>query len=124
MSGVQADRTSITYRLTRVQQLTLNTWRLAAAKLERTLDPNAVLEHAAMHVVLAILREVPNPIGLFARHATAHAELALIDSLVQATPHADLRYDLLDVAFLLRWNELVSVGAGPEELPPLRAGCR
>jgi hypothetical protein len=29
-------------------------------------------------------------------------------------------YDVLDAGFLLRWDELVAVGGGPEELPPLQ----
>ena len=107
-------------RLNRVQQLTLNTWRLATAKLERVLAPDAVLEMAAVHVVLATLREVDRPIALFAWHGTADAELALVQSLVRGGPHAELDFDLLDMAFLLRWNELVAEGGGPEELPPLR----
>ena len=107
-------------RLNRMQQLTLNTWRLATAKLERVLDPDAILEVAAVHVVLSTLREVDRPVGLFARHSTADAELALVQSLVRGGPHAELDFDLLDAAFLRRWNELVAEIGGPEELPPLR----
>jgi len=33
---------------------------------------------------------------------------------------AAVAYDILDTAFLLRWNELVAAGHRPEELPPLR----
>jgi hypothetical protein len=40
-------------RLDRIQQLTLNTWRLAAATLERNLDSTALLEHAAVYATLA-----------------------------------------------------------------------
>jgi len=107
-------------RLSRVQQLTLTTWRLAAAKLERVVDPCSVLAHTAVHITLGILREVDNPLALFRRHAEAHPEFALIASLVEATRHEDLAYDILDTAFLMRWNELVADGNGPEELPPLR----
>jgi hypothetical protein len=107
-------------RLTRWQQLTLNTWRHAAAKLDRVLDPCALPARAAMHTVLATLRDVDDPMALFGRHNTAHPEFALIESLVRATPDAELNYDLLDTAFLYRWNELVADGNGPEELPPLR----
>jgi hypothetical protein len=106
-------------RLDRMQQLTLNTWRLAMSKLERVLEPDAILELTAVHTVLATLREVDRPIALFQRHATADAELALVQSLVRGGPHADLDFDLLDAAFLRRWNELVADGGGPEELPPL-----
>jgi len=107
-------------RLSRVQQLTLNTWRLAAAKLACVLDPCSVLEHAAVHATLATVRDVDDPLALFRRQAEAHDEFALITSLVDATPRADLAYDILDTAFLMRWNELVADGVGPEELPPLR----
>jgi len=34
---------------------------------------------------------------------------------------AALAYEILDTAFLLRRNELVADGHGPDELPPLRA---
>jgi len=107
-------------RLSRVQQLTLNTWRLAAAKLTRVLDPCSVLEQSAVHATLGTLREVDNPLVLFGRHAGAHPEFGLITSLVHATRHADLAYDILDTAFLMRWDELVADGHGPEELPPLQ----
>ena len=112
--------TSPVQRLNRVQQLTLNTWRLAAAKLERVLDPCSLLEHAAVHATLGVLRDVETPLALFRRHAEAHPEFALISSLVHATRHEDLTFDILDTAFLMRWNELVADGNGPEELPPLR----
>ena len=112
--------TSPVQRLSRVQQLTLNTWRLAAAKLARVLDPYSVLEQAAVHATLGALRDIDKPLDLFGRHAEAQPEFALITSLVHATPGADLAYDILDTAFLLRWNELVSDGTGPEELPPLQ----
>jgi hypothetical protein len=107
-------------RLNRVQQLTLNTWRLAAAKLDRVLDPYAILEHAAVHATHGALRDVHEPLALFRRHAEANPEFALIISLISATGHEDLAYDILDTAFLLRWNELVADGNGPKELPPLR----
>ena len=109
-------------RLTRWQQLTLTTWRYAAAKLDRVLDPCALPARAALHTVLAILRDVDDPVALFGYHDRAHPELALIESLVSGTADAELNYDLLDTAFLCRWNELVADGNGPEELPPLRPG--
>jgi hypothetical protein len=112
--------TSGVQRLNRVQQLTLNTWRLAAAKLDRVLDPCSILEHAAVHATLGALRDTGEPLALFRRHAEADPELALIISLIRVGGHEDLAYDMLDTAFLLRWNELVAGGNGPEELPPLR----
>ena len=107
-------------RLTRWQQLGLNSWRHAAVKLDRVLDPCALPARAALHTVLATLRDIDDPIALLAYHDRADPELALIESLVRGTPDAELNYDLLDTAFLCRWNELVPDGNGPEELPPLR----
>ncbi|HET6316538.1 MAG TPA: hypothetical protein VFG86_08780 [Chloroflexota bacterium] len=103
-----------------MQQLTLTTWRLAARTLERALEPSSIVEFAAVHAVLARLRDVDDPLQLFSRHATAHNELSMVLSLVGGTSHQDLAYDLLDGGFLARWNELVANGGGPEELPPLR----
>jgi hypothetical protein len=106
--------------LTRFQQLTLNTWRLAAAKLAREQQSATALEQAAVHALLAILREVRVPLELFLRHTRADSDFVLIRSLVQKRPgEEDLIYDVLDTAFLLRWNELIVDGSGPEELPPL-----
>jgi len=73
-----------------------------------------------VHATLGTLRDVDNPLALFGRHADAHPEFPLITSLIHATRHADLAYDILDTAFLTRWDELVADGNEPEELPPLR----
>jgi hypothetical protein len=106
-------------RLTRMQQLALDTWRWAAAKLTRDLDPAAIQSQAAMYVVLAALRDVDDPLVLFERHATAHAELALVSDVLPDDAQRARAYEILATAFLLRWNELVSDGNGPEEIPPL-----
>jgi len=118
--STQPNSTPPIQRLSRVQQLTLNTWRLASAKLQRVLDPCSVVEHAAMYAVLATLEDVNQPIALFGRHASAEHELAMVNSLVADTPRAELAFDILDSAFLLRWNALVAGCAVPEELPPPR----
>jgi hypothetical protein len=97
----------------------LNTWRLAA-KFARVLNPCSLLERAAVCATLGTLRNVDSPLGLFRRHAEVHPEFALIISLVRSAGREDLAYDILDTAFLMRWNELVAAGNGPEELPPLR----
>ncbi len=107
-------------RLNRVQQLTLNTWRLASAKLERVLDPCSLLEHAAIYATLGALPDVDEPLDLFRRHAEAQPEFALIVSLIRAAGQEALAYDMLDTAFLPRWDELVSSGNGPEGTPSLR----
>jgi len=92
--------------------------------LLRSFGPFAVLEHAALHAVLGTLLEVDEPLTLFGRHAEAQPELALIASLVSIAPPDDLAYDILDTAFVQRWNELVADGSGPQELPPLRGRRR
>ena len=46
-------------RLTRLQQLTLNVWRHAAATVERQVPPDDVLAHVAIHAVLAVVRDTP-----------------------------------------------------------------
>ena len=109
----------VSTRLTRLQQLTLTTWRRAAAEVDREVHPNTVLEQAAMCVVLAVLRDTADPMALFARHARAAQEFALLTSIVPRDRRPSLDHDLLDTAFLLRWQELTSGGRGPQELPPL-----
>ncbi len=107
-------------RLTRLEQLTLNTWRWAAVSLRNTLDPAAVLELAALHAVLASLRNLDNPVALFNRHSQANPEFKLIVSVLPDDHHPALAHDILDAAFLLHWTELTAGGAAPQELPPLR----
>jgi hypothetical protein len=107
-------------RLTRTQQLTLTTWRWAALKLDRLVSPYAVLEPAAVHAVLAALRDVRDTLALFARHSDANAEYRFIVSLVGEDHAASLANDILDTAFLLRWNELLAECEPLQELPPLR----
>ena len=62
--SIQPNSTHAIQRLSRVQQLTLNTWRLAPAKLERVLDPCSILEHTALHAVVATLQDVNQPMAL------------------------------------------------------------
>jgi len=106
-------------RLTRVQQLTLTTWRHASAKVARDVWPNDVLAQAAVCAVLAVLRDVAHPLALFARHTDRAEEFALVTSLAGPGSSRDDLHDLVDTGFLLRWTELTSNGRGPEELPPL-----
>jgi hypothetical protein len=111
-------------RLTRLEQLTLNTWRWAAVTLQNTLAPPAVLEEAALHAVLAALRDVENPVDLFARHAHGQPEFHLIQSELADDHRPGLPHDILDTAFLLRWTELAVTGVTPQEskpLPPAKA---
>src|SRR5207237_9274629 len=63
---VHADKQFATVRrLTRLEQLTLNTWRWAAATVQSTLDPSDILELAALHAVRGVLRDVNDPVALF-----------------------------------------------------------
>ena len=106
-------------RLTRLQQLTLNTWRHASAQVSRDVGPTDILVQVAIHAALAVLRDTNSPIALFARHDARAEEFVLVASLASPDCSRDALHDLLDTAFLLRWAELTSDGFGPEELPPL-----
>ena len=104
-------------RLNRRQQLTLTTWRVALEKVRGTLNPAAILEHAALHAVLASLRDIDEPLALLARHPVAHAEVALVASLVRNDHDPDLHCDIAYAAFMLRWNELVADTSLARERP-------
>jgi hypothetical protein len=106
-------------RLSRLQQLTLNVWRLASARVTREVPAADVLASAAIHASLAALRDTTNALDLFRRHDARAEEFALVASLVGQDRTRDAVHDLLDSAFLLRWLELTSDGRGPQELPPL-----
>ena len=90
--------TEPTRRLTRLEQLTLNMWRWAAATLQNTLDPSAVLELAALHSVLAALRDVEEPLTLFSRHGHVQPEFQLVLSLMPDHYRLELPHDILDGA--------------------------
>ena len=106
-------------RLTRLQQLMLNTWRWAAVALQDTLVSPAIMEEAALHAVLAAIRDIDNPVDLFARHAHTQPEFQLILSVMPDGRPRGLPHDILDTAFLLRWTELVATGNALQELKPL-----
>jgi hypothetical protein len=108
-------------RLTRAEQLTLTTWRWALVTLSRQVEPQDLLPQVALQAVLARLRDCTDPIRLFGRHGAAAAEFALVATLLPEEGRRALDHDLVDSAFLLRWNELTVDGTGPEELPPLKA---
>jgi len=110
--------------LTRLEQLTLNTWRWAAVAVGSTVHPSAILELAALHAVLAVLRDLDEPKMLFRRHAQAQPEFQLVLSVLPDQYRPGLAHDILDTAFLLRWIELVADGAAPRELGPLRRDAR
>jgi hypothetical protein len=106
-------------RLTRAEQLTLTTWRWAFVALCRKLDPQDLLPQVALQAVLARLRDCTDLLQLVARHCSPEAEFALVAGLLCEERRRPLDHDLVDSAFLLRWNELTADGTGPEELPPL-----
>src|SRR5260370_36817543 len=87
-------------RLTRLQQLTLNTWRRASAQVSRDVGPTDIFAQAAIHAALAVLRDTNNPIALFARHDARAEEFALAATLAPPERSLDARHDLLDTAFL------------------------
>jgi hypothetical protein len=117
--STQTDSPQPIRRLTRLEQLTLNTWRWAAATVQNTLHPSAILELAALHAVVGTLRDIDDPVALFARHAHAQPEFQLVLSVLPDTYRQGLAHDILDTAFLLRWTELVATGIAPQELKPL-----
>jgi hypothetical protein len=106
-------------RLTRAEQLTLTTWRWAFVAVCRHVEPQDLLPQVALQAVLARLRDCSDPLQLFARHGSAAAHFSLVASLLPDERRRTLDHDLVDSAFLLRWNELTANGSGPEELPPL-----
>src|ERR1700716_2147844 len=68
-------------RLTRLQQLTLNTWRRASAQVSRDVSPTDILAHVAIHAALAVLRDTNSPIALCPRHDARAEEFALVASV-------------------------------------------
>ena len=106
-------------RLSRLQQLTLNVWRLASARVAHEVPPTDIVASTAIHAALAVLRDTTDALDLFRRHDARAEEFALIASLMGQDRTRDALHDLLDTAFLLRWLELTSDGRGPQELPPL-----
>jgi hypothetical protein len=106
-------------RLTRLQQLTLNVWRHASATVNRQVPPDDVFAHAAIHAVVAVVRDSTDPLELFDRHNSGENEYALVVSIAGDRTCNDV-LNLIDSGYLLRWQELTVDGLGPEELPPLR----
>ena len=87
-------------RLTRLQQLTLNTWRRASAHVGRSIAPIEILPQVAIHAALAVLRDTTDPLALFARHDARAEEFALVASLAPADSSRDALHDLLFVNHL------------------------
>jgi hypothetical protein len=72
-----------------------------------------------LHAVVGALRDVDDPVALFARHVHAQPEFQLVLSVLPDGHRPDLPHDILDTAFLLRWTELAATGIAPQELKPL-----
>ena len=124
MSMQTTNRAQPIRHLTRLEQLTLNTWRWAAVSIGNTVNPCAILELAAMHAVVAVLRDLDDPKMLFRRHAQAQPEFQLVLSVLPDDCRPGLAHDILDTAFLLRWTELVGGGVAPQEIGPVRRDAR
>jgi hypothetical protein len=106
-------------RLTPFQRLTLNVWRHAVAAINRQVPPDDVFARAAIHAVVAVVRDTTDPLELFDRHDNGANEYDLVVSIAGDRGCNDV-LNLIDGGYLLRWQELTAEGPGPEELPPLR----
>jgi len=89
---------------------TVNLWARSYAELSR--DPtHGPLIEAAVHAVLAGLRQYHQPPSLFAAYETnAAADFALIRSLVQDRLSDEMLWRVRDAAFHLRWVEFTGSG--------------
>jgi hypothetical protein len=89
---------------------TVQLWARSYANLSRHPDHRHVMD-AAVHAVLAGLRQYKQPARLFTAYEVgAAADLALIRSLVVGERPDVLLWTVRDAAFHLRWIELVGVG--------------
>jgi hypothetical protein len=96
--------------LSRYDRATVHLWARSYAGLG---DPpaNSHLIEAAVHAVLAGLRQYHQPPSLFAAYETeAAADVALIRSLVPSQISDELLWTGRDAAFHLRWVELMESG--------------
>jgi hypothetical protein len=97
-------------RLSPYDRATVQLWARSYASLSRHTDSSHLVD-AAVHAVLAGLREYSQPASLFTAYdAEAAADLALIRSLVVGERPDELLWTLRDAAFHLRWIELVGAG--------------
>jgi hypothetical protein len=89
---------------------TVRLWASSYTGLSRRPVSSNLLD-AAVHVVLAGLREYGQPASLFAAYeAEAAADLELIRSLVVGEHPDELLWTVRDAAFYLRWSEFVGAG--------------
>ncbi len=84
---------------------TVNLWARSYAELSRHPTHGSLIE-AAVHAVLAGLRQYHQPPSLFAAYdANAAADFALIRSLVPSRLADEMLWRVRDAAFHLRWIE-------------------
>src|SRR5260370_16932515 len=88
-------------RLTRLQQLTLNTWRRASAKVSRDVAPTDILAQVAIRAPLAVLRDTNSPIALFAPHDAPAEDSALVSTFPPPPPSPHSPHYPLPPAFPL-----------------------
>jgi len=89
---------------------TVNLWARSYAELSRHPTHGPLIE-AAVHAVLAGLRQYHQPPSLFAAYETnAAADFALIRSLLPCLLADEMLWKVRDAAFHLRWIE--STGSG------------
>jgi len=89
---------------------TVNLWARSYAELSRHPTHGPLIE-AAVHAVLAGLRQYRQPPSLFAAYeSNAIADFALIRSLVPSRLADEMLWRVRDAAFHLRWVE--STGSG------------
>lgn len=96
--------------LTPYDRATVALWSRSYHQLTQQPDYDALVD-AAVHSVLAGLRRAVQPASLFAAYdADAAADFALIHSLLPDQFAEELRWQVRDGAFHLRWDELTNPG--------------
>jgi len=89
---------------------TVNLWARSYAELSRDPTPGFLIQ-AAVHAVLAGLRQHHQPPSIFATYeAHAAADFALIRSLVPSRLSDEMLWRVRDAAFHLRWIEFTGSG--------------
>ncbi len=89
---------------------TVNLWARSYAELSRHPTHGPLIE-AAVHAVLAGLRQYHQPPSLFAAYDTkVAADFALIRSLLPGLLADEMLWRVRDAAFHLRWIEFTSSG--------------
>jgi hypothetical protein len=101
---------TLLHDLSPYDRATVQLWARSYVDLSRHPDSSHLMD-AAVHAVLAGLRQYEQPALLFAAYeAEALADLALIRSLVVGERPDELLWTVRDAAFHLRWSELAGAG--------------